>query len=120
MNNMSMCNYNEKFGWIIFCIHTLPYEEKRLFIVMLQLFLRLFNKTYCIIFTHVFRDVIYLRPDAMSCFRLVNIHHFIRRSYFTSTIHPFLTMEALQEKAKLADERIQQLKSLITTIGTRT
>ncbi|CAF4507793.1 unnamed protein product, partial [Rotaria magnacalcarata] len=28
-------------------------------------------------------------------------------------------MEALQEKAKLADERIQQLKSLITTIGAR-
>ncbi|CAF1225897.1 unnamed protein product [Rotaria sordida] len=28
-------------------------------------------------------------------------------------------MEAIQEKAKLADERIQQLKSLIGTIGTR-
>jgi hypothetical protein len=27
-------------------------------------------------------------------------------------------METLQEKAKLADERIQQLKSLIATIGT--
>jgi hypothetical protein len=27
-------------------------------------------------------------------------------------------MEAIQEKAKLADERIQQLKSLIATIGT--
>jgi len=27
-------------------------------------------------------------------------------------------MENLQEKAKLADERIQQLKSLIATIGT--
>lgn len=27
-------------------------------------------------------------------------------------------METIQEKAKLADERIQQLKSLISTIGT--
>jgi len=27
-------------------------------------------------------------------------------------------MENLQEKAKLADQRIQQLKSLIATIGT--
>jgi hypothetical protein len=27
-------------------------------------------------------------------------------------------MESIQEKAKLADQRIQQLKSLIATIGT--
>jgi len=27
-------------------------------------------------------------------------------------------METIQEKAKLADERIQQLKSLVATIGT--
>jgi hypothetical protein len=49
----------------------------------------------------------------MSCFRLIPIRHFLRRSHFTSTI-----MESIQEKAKLADQRIQQLKSLIATIGT--
>jgi hypothetical protein len=27
-------------------------------------------------------------------------------------------METIQQKAKLADERIQQLKSLIATVGT--
>jgi hypothetical protein len=53
----------------------------------------------------------------MSCFRLIPIRSFIRRSHFTSTINPFWTMENIQEKAKLADERIQQLKSLISTIG---
>ncbi len=47
----------------------------------------------------------------MSYFRLI---HFLRRSYFTT----FYPMETIQEKAKLADERIQQLKSLVATIGT--
>ncbi|CAF3535829.1 unnamed protein product [Rotaria sp. Silwood1] len=55
----------------------------------------------------------------MSCFRLVNIRHFLQRSYHTNTIQLFFNMETIQEKAKLADERIQQLKSLIATIGTR-
>jgi len=54
----------------------------------------------------------------MSCFRLIPIRHFLRRSYFTNTIDSFYYMENLQEKAKLADQRIQQLKSLIATIGT--
>jgi hypothetical protein len=55
----------------------------------------------------------------MSCFRLIPIRHFLRRCYyFTNTIDSFYYMEAIQEKAKLADERIQQLKSLIATIGT--
>jgi hypothetical protein len=54
----------------------------------------------------------------LSCFRLIPIRHFLRRSYFTNTIDSFYYMETLQEKAKLADERIQQLKSLIATIGT--
>lgn len=55
----------------------------------------------------------------MSCFRFVNLHHLFPRSYFTTTIQSISFMEALQAKAKLADERIQQLKSLIATIGTR-
>jgi len=55
----------------------------------------------------------------MSCFRLIPVRHFFRRSYFISTINPFFNMETIQEKSKLADERIQQLKTLLSTIGTR-
>jgi hypothetical protein len=54
----------------------------------------------------------------MSSFRLIPIRHFLRRSHFTNAINPFYYMETVQQKAKLADERIQQLKSLIATIGT--
>jgi hypothetical protein len=54
----------------------------------------------------------------MSCFRLIPLRHCLQRSYFTSTIYPFFNMETIQEKAKLADERIQQLKTLISTLGT--
>ncbi len=54
----------------------------------------------------------------MSSFRLIPIRHFLRRSYFINTINPFYNMEAIQEKCKLADERIQQLKTLISTLGT--
>ena len=59
------------------------------------------------------------RSDDMSCFRLIPVRHLLRRSHFLSTInhHPWVNMESIQEKSKLADERIQQLKSLIATIG---
>ena len=46
----------------------------------------------------------------MSAFRLINLRHSFQRSIFS-------TMEALQQKAKLTDERIQQLKSLIAQVG---
>ncbi|CAF1100383.1 unnamed protein product [Adineta ricciae] len=51
--------------------------------------------------------------------RSTSFHHLIRRYYFTNIINRFYPMEIIQEKAKLADERIQQLKSLIATTGTR-
>ncbi len=54
----------------------------------------------------------------MSCFRLISIRHFLQRSYFTNTINSFYYMETIQEKSQLADERIQQLKTLISNIGT--
>jgi len=47
----------------------------------------------------------------MSCFRLIPVRHLFRRCYS-------INMNVLQEKAKLADERIQQLKTLISTVGT--
>ena len=55
----------------------------------------------------------------MSSFRSTAFYHLIRRCYFTNIINRFYPMETIQEKAKLADERIQQLKSLIATAGTR-
>lgn len=53
----------------------------------------------------------------MSCFRLIPVRHLLRRSHSLTTINPWTYMESIQEKSKLADERIQQLKSLIATIG---
>ena len=53
----------------------------------------------------------------MSCFRLIPVRHLRRRSHFLTTINPWTRMESIQEKSKLADERIQQLKSLVAAIG---
>jgi hypothetical protein len=62
--------------------------------------------------------VILLRYNDMSHFRLIPIRHFFRRSFLTSTIASYDFMETIQQKAKLADERIQQLKSLIANMNT--
>ena len=50
------------------------------------------------------------RYNDMSVFRLLTLRHLFRRSLFS-------TMETLQQKAKLTDDRIQQLKSLIAQVG---
>ena len=60
---------------------------------------------------HGIASFFYSRSNPMSASRFLSLHHFFRR--------PIL-MEAIQQKAKLTDDRIQQLKSLIANVGTST
>lgn len=54
----------------------------------------------------------------MSYFRLPSVCHFLGHSNLSRIIYSsFHTMESIEQKAKLIDERLQQLKSFIQTTG---
>lgn len=60
---------------------------------------------------------IFQRHVNMSYCRLTSVCHFLRHYNWINIIYSFHAMESIEQKAKLIDERIEQLKSLIHTTG---